>query len=258
MAGGFGWAAAAEGLTQLNNTAIQGWQQRRNQERQNKANMQLAEYSYNKDLEMWNKANLYNSPQAQMERLKSAGLNPNLVYGSGSVAGQSAGQIPRYQTPQATYDVDPMIKAPTAMLGMFQDFALKQLQIDNLKKQNYAQDQTNVLKEIEAKAAQEWGMDIFRNKANMSYTAMDKAWQERRLKNYQADILMQERDQYHRKLALQLESTSLGNQQKQQDIIFNQFRNEWMKMGITTSDNIIVRMVARLFGNNVGEFFKNQ
>lgn len=50
-------------------------------------------------LENWNRENAYNSPAAQMARLKAAGLNPNLVYGSGS-AGVSgvAGSIP---TPQA-------------------------------------------------------------------------------------------------------------------------------------------------------------
>lgn len=37
----------------------------------------------------WSLANDYNSPVSQMERLKVAGLNPNLVYGSGSVAGNT-------------------------------------------------------------------------------------------------------------------------------------------------------------------------
>lgn len=35
-------------------------------------------------LEMWNKANEYNLPSAQMVRLQEAGLNPNLVYGQGT------------------------------------------------------------------------------------------------------------------------------------------------------------------------------
>lgn len=40
----------------------------------------------------WNLANDYNHPVQQMERLKLAGLNPLLVYGSGSVAGNTTGQ----------------------------------------------------------------------------------------------------------------------------------------------------------------------
>lgn len=38
----------------------------------------------------WNLANDYNHPIQQMERLKAAGLNPLLVYGSGSVSGNTA------------------------------------------------------------------------------------------------------------------------------------------------------------------------
>lgn len=74
----------------------------------NEANMQLAEYEYEQsnlladkqnayDLDMWNKTNEYNDPSAQMERFAAAGLNPNLVYGSGTsttaegVVGSSTG-----------------------------------------------------------------------------------------------------------------------------------------------------------------------
>lgn len=65
---------------------------RRNTDRQIQAQKELAEYSYAKDLEMWNRANAYNDPSAQMKRLEGAGLNPNLVYGHGSVAGNTSTQ----------------------------------------------------------------------------------------------------------------------------------------------------------------------
>lgn len=37
----------------------------------------------------WSMQNQYNSPAAQMERLKAAGLNPNLVYGNGATQASS-------------------------------------------------------------------------------------------------------------------------------------------------------------------------
>lgn len=40
-------------------------------------------------MQAWNLANDYNHPIQQMERLKAAGLNPLLVYGSGSVSGNT-------------------------------------------------------------------------------------------------------------------------------------------------------------------------
>ena len=42
-------------------------------------------------MKSWNLMNDYNHPIQQMERLKAAGLNPLLVYGSGSVAGNTTG-----------------------------------------------------------------------------------------------------------------------------------------------------------------------
>lgn len=77
------------------------------QRQANIQNMQLAKYqnnwqtaenekAYARSVEMWNMQNAYNAPTAQMSRLRQAGLNPNLVYGSG-VTGNSAGSAPQYQ-----------------------------------------------------------------------------------------------------------------------------------------------------------------
>lgn len=56
----------------------------------------LSSYLSNRhDLKMWRMQNDYNSPQAQMARLKAAGLNPNLIYSQGSsIAGSNVGQRP--------------------------------------------------------------------------------------------------------------------------------------------------------------------
>jgi len=42
------------------------------------------------NLEFWNMQNSYNSPEQQMQRLTSAGLNPNLAYGNGAVANSTS------------------------------------------------------------------------------------------------------------------------------------------------------------------------
>nr|QJB19785.1 MAG: DNA pilot protein [Microvirus sp.] len=72
------------------------------------ANRELAAYAYSKDLEMWNRANEYNSPKQQMERLADAGLNPNLVYGNGSVVGNTSTATPQYKAPDVKYDYAPL------------------------------------------------------------------------------------------------------------------------------------------------------
>lgn len=61
----------------------------------NLANRQLSEYEWSKNLEMWNLQNEYNSPSAQMQRLKDAGINPNLALSN--VSSGTATTLPKYQ-----------------------------------------------------------------------------------------------------------------------------------------------------------------
>jgi hypothetical protein len=108
------------------------------------ANRAMAEYQYQKDLEMWNKGNMYNSPLEQMRRLKAAGLNPNMVYGSGSAAGMSAGQLPKYNAPTADYNYVPPVDIPST-IGMFQDFRLRSAQIRNQEQQYTERNQPMIM-----------------------------------------------------------------------------------------------------------------
>ena len=59
------------------------------------SNKKLAQHSFNKNVEMWKMQNAYNAPKAQMKRLQEAGLNPNLMYGKGTVG--NAQTMPQYQ-----------------------------------------------------------------------------------------------------------------------------------------------------------------
>lgn len=109
-------------------------QQRRNIRDQTAANKELAEFAYGKDLEQWERQNLYNSPTEQMARLRDAGLNPNLVYGSGSAAGvTSPSTSPKYQTVRADYSKRQSPLEGLDMLGQYQDFVMKNAQIDLVK-----------------------------------------------------------------------------------------------------------------------------
>lgn len=79
-----------------------------------------SELAYQRSLQMWERQNLYNSPQAQMDRFKQAGLNPHLIYGQGS-AGNAQAPAPyqpaniqyRYQAP--TYGASIQSILPTLM-----------------------------------------------------------------------------------------------------------------------------------------------
>jgi hypothetical protein len=116
------------------NSAIEGNRQRKNIDLQNQANMNLAKYQYSTQTDMWNKANEYNTPAAQMQRYKDAGLNPNLIYGQGS-NGNSPNVLPQYHAPQLSYDYKPGLNVSSA-ISDYQDFTIKKAQADNLQEQN--------------------------------------------------------------------------------------------------------------------------
>lgn len=68
-------------------------------------NLMLAKQQNEWNLEQWNRENAYNDPSAQMQRLRTAGLNPDLVYGSGSAANLSAAS-PEMTSGAASQPVD--------------------------------------------------------------------------------------------------------------------------------------------------------
>lgn len=110
--------------------------------RRNKQQREWALAMYNRQradaLSDWERQNMYNSPSAQMERLKAAGLNPNLVYGSGST--YSAGAVRGSNVPAYSPDKGGGGTPPYGTVGLSLDAyfnaQVKQAQIDNLKAQN--------------------------------------------------------------------------------------------------------------------------
>lgn len=53
-----------------------------------------AQLAYDRSIQQWDRENKYNSPAAIMQRLRDAGLNPNLAYGDVSGLLNSAGVMP--------------------------------------------------------------------------------------------------------------------------------------------------------------------
>lgn len=84
---------------------IGGAANRRSVQKQNDRSEMYNTLMYNRQrqdaLSDWNMQNAYNDPSAQMQRLKAAGLNPNLVYGNGADAqSQSAPRSSSVGQPQ--------------------------------------------------------------------------------------------------------------------------------------------------------------
>lgn len=121
----------------------------------NKRNRQWQEKMYEKQrtdrLSDWERQNAYNSPQAQMDRLSAAGLNPNLVYGKG--ADNTAGPVS--EATVGNWNPKPMDfsglgRGAADSLAAYNNFRLGSAQIGNLETKNTVNVQDAALKAASA------------------------------------------------------------------------------------------------------------
>lgn len=78
--------------------------------------------------------NQYNSPEAQMQRLKAAGLNPNLVYGSGAIQQAAPTRSSGGGSPSSK-SYQPDFSGVAQSLMMMYDIMSTKAKTDNLKAQ---------------------------------------------------------------------------------------------------------------------------
>lgn len=120
--------------------------------KQNKKSRAFSREMYEKtkadNIKFWDMQNEYNSPQAQMERLKAAGLNPNMVYDKGGAI-QAAGNISTPDVQGAQFRTPDFTQIGNPIQGYF-DTKIKQAQYDNLLAANTTMQQEAVLKAAQA------------------------------------------------------------------------------------------------------------
>lgn len=114
------------------------------QGKMNKKTRKFSENMYNRqradNLADWKMQNEYNHPSSQMERLRKAGLNANLVYGNGATT--EAAQAKSADAPSWNPETPQFSPA----LATYQDTKMSEAQTDNLKAQNTVLTQEAILK----------------------------------------------------------------------------------------------------------------
>lgn len=119
----------------------------------NRRNREFTEHMYGVQradaLADWNRQNEYNSPIAQMTRLKEAGLNPNLVYGNGGASAVSQ-SMPRQASVSGGQASAPQLQFNPNSFMAAQDLEIKRVQTDNLKKMREQMDSNIALNAIKA------------------------------------------------------------------------------------------------------------
>jgi len=90
---------------------------------------------------MWHKSNEYNSPAAQMERFREAGLNPNMIYGQGNPG--NAGQVPSYErASMQTPNID--------LLGSYMGYKKMGVEISNMEADTQLKERDQTIKFLQA------------------------------------------------------------------------------------------------------------
>lgn len=232
-------------------------------------NQSVAQEAYAQNLAQWTRENEYNTPLAQIERYKAAGLNPNLIYGTGSASAGNAHTSPQF-TP-AKYE------APTAQRATRQPFytgqfdpyqavqatqalAIQKAQKDNLAAQaDYTRQQTknsaidNLIKTVQ-KSGLEFDLDLKRDLRNLTVDQIYQTLQKTKADTHNAylssDLIRARTELTERQRDLapyQREQIKQGIMNAQQNRDINAFRYQLLKLGITDRDPFWTRILSRLF-----------
>lgn len=221
-------------------SGIDAFVNNRNMRQQQRANQNLAQYQYSKDVEMWNKANEYNSPIKQMERLKSAGLSPAQIYGGGSASavGNTATTLPKYSAPRVEYNKQPLVNV-TDMLSRYQDFRMKDAQIDNVRSQKRLNDEKAGLTYLE-----QFVTDLerklkdldYKQKYRMKDIVFNTAVSEMQSAQHSADIRRKQNQIESKMLDARLQNiigeTAFTQEKKKTQVITNEYEEYLKSLGI--------------------------
>ena len=223
---------------------------------------------YQDSLAFWNMQNSYNTPEAQMNRFKQAGLNPNLIYGQGNSG--NAGPIPTPTAQKPDFrpgDFSGIGRAGDAALINYMNPEIQQARYDNLIADNNIK-----LEEAELKRTQRENIT-----QNTSRSVFDLNF-DRELRTVSADA----RRENLRKLTGEAntamdenERRNLANAQSlaegverilnmrgvranlQKDAKLKQLDINLKKQGIQPGDAPYMRMGAQILSNYDGQKFKD-
>lgn len=199
--------------------------------------MELAKYQYSMDLKQWERENEYNTPASQVQRMIEAGLNPYLFYSQGN-PGNSSSSSPRFQAPTLEENhASGLLKAISMIKTLI---GLKKGLADAGKAEAEAS-----LKQSLVPYSDRFATADYRYKYNRSVSEMGRSaiMQNKGLQaHYDARVAQ---DSFQSRIS-SLQSIAA---KQASEALYSKYRAAWMKMGITTGDNPILRGFSRVLQN---------
>lgn len=199
---------------------------------------ELAKYQYDKNLEMWNMQNEYNSPANQRARMEAAGFNPNYMAGGGasSTGNASPASMPQYNMQAPSYDP---VNFYSSIIGAANGLMQLRATRANVEK---IEAQTGKLG-IE----EQFLRDTKTQRKAAIIAGTSKRWTDQAL----GEQLIQYRGggiashpMIYPSGMFSKQRTAIDQQIENQraDLVFKQYRNDLAKYGIYSSDNFMYRM----------------
>lgn len=234
------------------------------QDREFNFNREQNEYVYAQNLAQWQRENEYNSPSAQMQRLIEAGLNPNLVYGSGS-ATQSSASSPtmtaaQYSSPRAERATVNPARGYVNNIDPFQAISISnQLGIQAAQKDqiNAQAEYVRAQTDNERLRNHQIDLDLQYNRSSftprLSGIESDAAIKKQLIRQndlrYDFDRRMNELNIDKGSIQYELIKQQLQNLRTSDDL--NRLKTTLLKMGVSDRDNIIFRLGARILAESL-------
>lgn len=169
--------------------------------RQVKFTKKLMDYQQDINLANWNLQNAYNHPAEQVKRLKQAGLNPNLLYGTGSASTGNAGDIGDASAPSLSLhnpDYSGIGNSLAGALSLYQNWQLNKANLAHINADRERLSaltssemyrQTLMAAETSGKNLDNAIKDAAKNDIISSYKAdLDLKREQKRSIQYQADV----------------------------------------------------------------------
>lgn len=218
----------------------------------------------------WHKMNEYNSPMAQMQRFKEAGLNPNLIYGQSSTA--PAIQTGRYDSPRSgsynprAVDLSGMANSIGAGLQNYVSFREAGARTDNLQAQNDVLKQEAIIRSLQAAGL---AMDNSIKSEQVPF-AKQMANDAATVANSNALSSLQSRENLVQQFTLNearntreessnaayLRESDRRVKGMDQERVLKQLEINLRKEGINPNDPMVMRMIGQLFNEDIEKLKK--